>query len=167
MNMIRRLALPACWIAALCLVAHAHADPPAKAVTPAYTVDVYDPERNPADDLKAAVARAKKEKKRVLVQVGGEWCGWCHRMTKYFADNEKVAAALARDYLIMKVNYSEENRNEEFLKELPKIPGYPHLYVFDGNGKLLHSQGTAELEEGKSYSEEAVLKFLEKWAGEK
>jgi hypothetical protein len=87
-------------------------------------------------------------------------------MTKYFADNEKVAAALARDYLIMKVNYSEENHNEEFLKELPKIPGYPHLYVYDADGKLLHSQGTEELEEGKGYSEEAVLKFLAKWARE-
>lgn len=84
-------------------------------------------------------------------------------MTKYFADNEQVAAALARGYLILKVNYSEENQNEAFLKELPKIPGYPHLFVFDADGKLLHSQGTAELEEGKSYSEEAVLRFLEKW----
>ena len=88
-------------------------------------------------------------------------------LTKYFADNEKVAAALARDYLIMKVNYSDKNHNEEFLSKLPKIPGYPHLYVYDANGKLLHSQGTAELEEGQSYSEEAVLKFLAKWAGEK
>lgn len=142
------------------------ADPPAKAA-PIYTVDKYDAERNPAEDLKAAVSRAKEERKRVLVQVGGEWCGWCHRMTKYFADNEKVAAALARDYLIMKVNYSEENPNKDFLEELPKIPGYPHLYVFDASGKLLHSQGTAELEVGQSYSEEAVLEFLEKWAGKK
>jgi thiol:disulfide interchange protein len=160
MTTIRMMALLA-LLAALSL-GRASADPRVKAA-PVYTVDVYDPERNPADDLKAAVARARKEKKRVLVQVGGEWCGWCHRMTKYFADNDKVAAALARDYLIVKVNYSEENRNQDFLKELPKIPGYPHLYVFDAHGKLLHSQGTAELEEGKSYSEEAVLKFLEKW----
>jgi thiol:disulfide interchange protein len=163
---VRRTVVLLMLVPVLGLLTQAAAQGPAKS-TPVYTVDGYDPERNPAEDLKSAVTRAKKENKRVLVQVGGEWCGWCHRMTKYFADNEKVAAALARDYLILKVNYSEENRNEEFLKELPKIPGYPHLYVYDSSGKLLHSQGTAELEEGKSYSEEAVLKFLEKWAGEK
>lgn len=61
-------------IAAFGLLSASAAEPP-KAPAPIYTVDVYDPERNPADDLKAAVARAKKEKKRVLVQVGGEWCG--------------------------------------------------------------------------------------------
>ena len=152
---------------ALGLVPQAVADPPTTAAASLYTVDVYDPKRDPADDLKAAVGRAKSEKKQVLVQVGGDWCGWCHRMTKYFADNEKVDAALARDYLIMKVNYSEENHNKEFLGALPKIPGYPHLFVYDADGKLLHSQGTEELEEGKSYSEKAVLGFLEKWAEEK
>jgi hypothetical protein len=39
--------------------------------------------------------------------------------------------------------------------------------VLDSDGKLLHSQGTAVLEEGKGYNESAVLKFLEKWAPKK
>src|SRR5207253_5912893 len=76
-------------------VDQAAAEPPAKPAASLYTVDVYDPERKPEEDLKTAVARAKQEKKRLLVQIGGDWCGWCHRLTKYFADNEKVAAALA------------------------------------------------------------------------
>jgi thiol:disulfide interchange protein len=147
----------------LCFVATARAETPVKP-TPNYTVDSYDPKRNPADDLKMTAAKAKAGGKRVLIQVGGDWCGWCHLMTKYFQDNEKVASALAKDYLIMKVNYSEENHNEEFLDKYPKIPGYPHLYVLDSDGKLLHSQNTEELEEGKGYSETAVLKFLSKWA---
>ena len=33
------------------------------------------------------------------------------------------------------------------------------------DGKLLHSQDTAELEEGKGYNEEKVLGLLSKWAG--
>jgi hypothetical protein len=36
--------------------------------------------------------------------------------------------------------------------------------VLESDGSLLHSQNTYELESGNSYSEEAVLRFLEKWA---
>ena len=140
------------------------ADTPAKPVAPTYTVDVYDPKRNAADDLQATIAKAKAGKMRILIQVGGEWCSWCHLMSKYFHENEKVAKALASNYVIMKVNYSDDNQNEEFLGKFPKIAGYPHLYVLDSSGKLLHSQNTSDLEEGKGYSERAMLEFLRKWA---
>jgi hypothetical protein len=96
--------------------------------------------------------------------VGGQWCGWCHLMKKYFHDNPKVARSLERSYLIMHVNYSDENKNEPFLGKYPKISGYPHLFVLDTDGTLLHSQDTAKLEKGKSYDECLMLAFLEKWA---
>lgn len=132
-----------------------------------YVVDAYDPNRSAEDDVKTAVAKAKSGGKYILIQVGGDWCGWCHLMSKYFKENEKVANSLARDYLIVKVNYSEENRNAEFLSKYPKVKAYPHLFVLDSDGKLLHSQGTAELEEGKGYNEEKMLAFLSKWAPKK
>ncbi len=74
-----------------------------------------------------------------------------------------MAAALQQHYLIMKVNYSDENRNEEFLKAYPKVPAYPHFFVLDSDGRFLHSQGTAELEEGRGYDENVFLAFLAKW----
>ena len=149
----------------LCLLAGvATADTPVKPVAPTYTVDVYDPKRNAADDLQATIIKAKAGKKRILIQVGGEWCSWCHLMSKYFHENEKVAKALASNYVIMKVNYSDDNQNEEFLAKFPKIAGYPHLYVLDSSGKLLHSQNTSDLEEGKGYNERVMLEFLRKWA---
>ena len=77
-----------------------------------------------------------------------------------------MAAALEQHYLIMKVNYGDENRNEEFLKAYPKVPAYPHFFVLDGDGTFLHSQGTAELEEGRGYNEDVFLAFLEKWQPE-
>jgi len=33
----------------------------------------YDESRDPAADLKAAVAQAQRENKRILLEVGGEW----------------------------------------------------------------------------------------------
>jgi hypothetical protein len=63
----------------------------------------------------------------------------------------------------MKVNYSNENRNETFLKAYPGVPAYPHFFVLDSDGSFLHAQGTAELEEGRSYNEKVFLEFLARW----
>ena len=67
----------------------------------------------------------------------------------------------------MKVNYGSKNRNEDFLKKYPKVPAYPHFLVLDSDGKFLHSQGTGELEEKKSYNEKVFLSFLTKWQPQK
>ena len=70
---------------------------------------------------------------------------------------------MQENFLIVKVNYSDENKNESFLKEYPKVPAYPHYFVLDTDGTFLHSQGTGELEEGKSYDEDVFVAFLNKW----
>jgi|SRR6516162_2392048 len=40
--------------------------------------DGYDPRRDPEKDLAAARAEAEKNRKNIFVEVGGEWCTWCH-----------------------------------------------------------------------------------------
>jgi hypothetical protein len=128
-----------------------------------YTVDHYDSARNPVTDLAATITRAKAEKKNILVQVGGDWCGWCTLMSTFIETNEKVRDTILANYLVMKVTENADNKNAAFLSQYPSIPGYPHLFVLDTNGKLLHSQGTAELEQGPGYNETAYLEFLNKW----
>ena len=129
-----------------------------------YSVSAYDPARDPEKDLEDTTQRALAEGKRILLEVGGEWCSWCKALDRYVHDNRAVASALERDFLIMKVNFGEGNRNVDFLSGYPTIPGYPHLFVLDTDGNFLHSQGTEELEQGRSYNQEAFLDFLERWA---
>jgi len=129
-----------------------------------YSVDKYDPARNAAADLTETSELAKQSGKRILLQVGGNWCGWCRALDKFIRDTPSVTSALRDGYVIMKVNMSEENRNQEFLGRFPKIKGYPHIFVLDSDGTLLHSQDTGLLEEGKSYSEKALLEFLKQWS---
>jgi hypothetical protein len=64
----------------------------------------------------------------------------------------------------VKVNFSEENKNEKVLSRYPKIEGYPHIFVLEKNGKLLHSQDTGLLESGDHHDHDKVLAFLKKWA---
>jgi thiol:disulfide interchange protein len=124
----------------------------------------FDPARDPAKDVAAAAAAAKAQGKHVLVDVGGEWCVWCHIMDDFIAANADVRAAVEAGYIIVKVNWSPQNKNEAFLSAFPKINGYPHLFVLDGNGKLVHSQETDVLEQGRSYDKAKFLAFLRKWA---
>jgi thioredoxin-related protein len=127
----------------------------------------YNPSADPQSDLKAALTRASKEGKNVLVDVGGEWCSWCHRMDKFIADHEELRTLLATRYVLVKVNFSEENKNQRFLAQYPKIEGYPHIFVFDRSGKLLISKNTGDLEEAKSYNFVRFVEFLKQYSESK
>ncbi len=128
-----------------------------------YTVAEYGIDRDPAADLQATVDRAQEEGKRILIEVGGEWCGWCKLLDGFIHDHEAVSGKLEAGFLIMKVNYSSENRNEAFLGQYPEIRGYPHIFVLEKDGTFLYSKNTVELEEGPSYNEQAILDFLDEW----
>lgn len=127
----------------------------------------FDPTRDAEKDIQAAIKEAEKSDKRILLDVGGEWCIWCHRLDEFFADNKDVNKFLHDNFVVVKVNYSPENKNEKVLSRYPEIPGYPHFFVLDTDGKFLHSQGTGELEEGKGHDRNKMMTFLKKWAPKK
>ena len=127
-------------------------------------VSKYDPKRDAAQDFQDAIAEAKRSGKRILLEVGGEWCVWCHRMDHYFEDNPKLLELREQHFITVKINFSPENENKKLLSAYPEIPGYPHIFVLDTDGKLLHSKNTGELESGKSYNLEKFTTFLQQWS---
>jgi alcohol dehydrogenase (cytochrome c) len=46
---------------------------------------------------------------------------------------ESIAGQLNRTFVVVKVNVSEQNKNESFLKAYPEYLGVPHFYVLDAN----------------------------------
>jgi thiol:disulfide interchange protein len=122
--------------------------------------DKFDPDRDAAADLALALSIAQAQSKRVLIDVGGEWCTWCHVLDRFIARNEEVRALLDSSYVLVKVNYSPRNKNEQVLSRWPKVAGYPHMFVLDASGRLIHSQSSAELESGKDYDKSKVIAFL-------
>jgi thioredoxin-related protein len=135
----------------------------ALAQTPTKDFAGFDPKADAAKEIKTAIAKAAKENKRVLLDVGGEWCPWCHKLNKLFREDKSIADRLKKNYVVVHVNYSQENENKAVLSKYPEIPGYPHIFVLDKTGKLIQSQDTELLEEGDHHSPKKVIEFLDKW----
>jgi len=131
---------------------------------PAPFPEKFDPSRDALRDVEAAAQMARASKRRVLVEVGGEWCSWCHIMDRFFAANPEVKALRDERFVWLKVNYSRQNENEALLSRWPKVAGYPHLFVLETDGRVLHSQDTSMLEAGKTYDVLAFRKFLTEWS---
>lgn len=124
----------------------------------------FDPTRDAARDVELAVEKARAEGKHVLVDVGGEWCVWCHILDRFFAGDAEARTLRDRDYVLVKVNWSPANHNDALLSRWPKIDGYPHLFVLDASGRLVHSQSTGPLELGRGYDRDRVIAFLRRYA---
>jgi thioredoxin-related protein len=125
---------------------------------------IFDPARDSAKDIADGMKLAAKQHKRVLLDVGGNWCIWCHKLDGTFKSDQNVARLLNDKYVVVKVNFSPENENQAVLSKYPKIPGYPHLFVLDAKGKLLHSEDTSLLESGNHHDPAKVVAFLKQWA---
>jgi thioredoxin-related protein len=136
----------------------------AQQAEPKSEIHKFDPGRNPFEDVNAAVKEAQSSSKRIILDVGGEWCIWCHRLDKFINENEEIKKTMDDNFIVVKVNVSKENKNEKFLAQFPAIPGYPHLFVLEKDGKLLHSQDTGKLEKDKSYDVGLLMAFLKKWS---
>ncbi len=127
---------------------------------------IYDDQRDPFKDATAALALAKETNRQVLIEIGGNWCSWCHKMDYFLNKNPDVFQALHANYVLLKINVSDSNENELFMNSLPPVLGYPHMYVSTADGKMLLSKDTAELLAGGDYSREQWLAFLDKWSVE-
>jgi thiol:disulfide interchange protein len=124
----------------------------------------FDPARDPARDLETALRIARAARRNVLVEVGGDWSAPCRAFGRFVAANGDLKRLLDKNYVWLKVNFSKDNENSAFLRRFPAITAYPHFFVLDAGGKLLHSQSAETFEENEGFDPAALRAFLVKWA---
>jgi protein disulfide-isomerase len=99
-------------------------------------------------DLAKAEAKAKDEKKLVLMDfTGSDWCGWCIKLKKEVFDTKEFAA-YAKDNLVLveldfpnrKAQSDELKKANAKLKDKYKVSGFPTIVVLNGEGKQLWKQ---------------------------
>ena len=127
---------------------------------------IYNPTADAEKDIQEAVKKADRDNKHVFVMIGGNWCPWCKRLHKFLNNDREIDSLLRSNYAMVKVNYSEENKNKKVLADLgyPQRFGFPVLVILDENGKRIHTQSTVFLEQGKGYNKKKVKEFLKNWS---
>ena len=124
---------------------------------------IYDEKANAPELIAAAVRRAKRDHKQVLIEWGGNWCGWCHLLHGTFTKVPGVKEIVYQEFELVLI---DSNTNQKLLAEYAgkeRQFSYPHLTILDSDGKVLTNQNTEPLEEGKAHSPELVAKFLKDW----
>ena len=126
----------------------------------------YHPEANAELDIQNALKLAKKTHKNVIIQAGGNWCIWCLRFNNYVQQTPELKKLADDNYVYYHLNWSPENKNEKVFAKYGNPGdkfGYPVFIVLDENGKQIHTQDSAVLEEGSGYSLEKVKTFFNAW----
>jgi len=128
--------------------------------------DIYPaPEAAPAE-LRAALAKAARLHKRVILDFGGNWCGDCHALDDYF-HQEPNASLLKANFILVDINIGKFDRNTDIAKTygVPLEKGVPALAVLDSEGHALFSQKNGEFEAMRSLKPSSLTEFLKHWKG--
>ena len=131
----------------------------------AYSEEIYNTSADAMADIKSAITLAKETDRHVFVKIGGNWCGWCKMYAKFTKADKDIVRVMEDDYVFVLVNWSTENKNSDAMSYLgnPERFGFPVFVIIDGEGKVIHIQDSALLEEGKGYNKKHIMRFLTVW----
>ncbi|MDQ7012390.1 MAG: thioredoxin family protein [Planctomycetota bacterium] len=110
---------------------------------------LYDESAVATEQIAAALAKAKKENRRVLIQWGGNWCGWCIKLDEHIRSDRDLRRKLLYEYDVVHIDIGRFDKNIELASSLGadlKANGVPFLTVLDADGKPIANQETGALE---------------------
>ena len=128
-------------------------------------VNLYSDPREAQAELNAALDRAARERKRVLVVFGGNWCYDCHVLDTTFRSKE-FAQFVNANFVVVHINVGDDGKdNNELAARLGVAldKGVPSLGVLEPDGKAVYAQKNGEFESTLKIGPEDVRAFLEKW----
>jgi thiol:disulfide interchange protein len=133
---------------------------------------IYDKKADGDKQIADALAIAKRDNKRVLLQFGADWCIWCHKLHDLFETDPLVGKRLESEYVLVLIDIDEvdgkkHNADVDLRYGRPTKNGLPTLVVLDADGKQLTTQPTEPWEIGDRHNPFKVLAFLKKWQAER
>jgi thiol:disulfide interchange protein len=162
MNGTRRWGVPAAALTFLILFGpSAPAQEASKPKEAARRPDIYDTNADARAQVNTALASARRDHSRVLVMIGGNWCGWCHKLHDLFRTDPEIAQLLRNEYQLVMVDTQAKN-SDALMSEwkVDHAKGVPYLVVLDETGTVVTRQETGSLEEGDHHDPAKVKGFL-------
>ncbi|HLY04636.1 MAG TPA: thioredoxin family protein [Rhizomicrobium sp.] len=165
---IRSLLLACFFVGALPAGAADHA--PRVSVVNLSDISVPDRPYDENADANAAVAnaftKARAERKRVMIDLGGNWCGDC-RVLAGIMELPEVRTFLDAHYVVVSVDVGRFNRNLQIPARFgitKRLEGVPSVLIADPNGKLIDADHIAALADARSMTPQAIADWLAQWA---
>lgn len=126
--------------------------------------NIYDSNANARADIRAALATAQHEHKRVILDFGGNWCGDCLVLNYYFHQPPN-ATLLAQNFVLVDIDIGQYDHNLDVAQQygIPLKLGVPALAILSPDGRLLYSQRHGEFEKMRQVDPSSVTSFLERW----
>lgn len=125
----------------------------------------YDESANADDQVKSAFREAKAEHKRVLIDLGGNWCTDCIVFANILALPEMKRFA-AKHFEFVAVNVGRYDTNLQIAARfgISHLDGVPTVLIADANGKLLNEGHVSALTDARHMTPQAVADWVAQWA---
>lgn len=130
---------------------------------------VYDEQADGHKQVAEALAKAKRDNQRVIIQWGANWCGWCKWLAGTMHSDQDLAHELLYEYQLVHIDVGRFDKHKDLAKELgADFHAIPFLTILDGDGKPLVQQNTEPFEintnDTHGHDPAKVLAFLKEHA---
>jgi len=133
---------------------------------PVITMQPYDEAANADAQVAAAFARAQKSHKRVLIDLGGNWCGDCIILAN-FVKLPEIRRFMAAHYEEVSVDVGRFNRNLQIPARFgftKRLEGVPALLIATPDGKLVNGDNIFATADARNMTPQALADYLAKYA---
>jgi thiol-disulfide isomerase/thioredoxin len=136
------------------------------AVLPVVERSPYDPNADATASVDAAFARAKKSGKRVLIDLGGNWCPDCIVLANLMQLPE-LKSFLAAHFEIVSVDVGRFNKNLQIPARFgitQRLEGVPAIIVAESDGAFVNPGRISALADARHMTPQAIADWLALWA---
>ena len=160
-------------MAGLVMVAAAASGATAPKVSVATMAELPVVERHPYDEaadapkaVDAAFARAKKNGKRVLIDMGGNWCGDCVVLANIMQLPE-MKSYIAAHFEVVAVDVGRFDKNLSVPARFgitKRLEGVPAVIIAEPNGTFVNQGKITALSDARHMTPQGVADWLAQWA---
>jgi thioredoxin-related protein len=98
-----------------------------------------------AKDLNDALELAKNQKRKIIVDVYTDWCGWCKKMDRDAYSNQAVKELISEHFILVKLdaegsgknNYKGRVYTDSELSGYFQVSGYPTTVFLNPDGTII------------------------------
>ena len=125
---------------------------------------IYDEKADAPKQVSAAIAKALRSGKHIVLVFGANWCPDCHALDAQMHKPE-LAAIVEKNFLVVKIDVGSMDKNLELARKygVPLQRGIPAMAVLDPQGKLLYAQDQGQFADARHLRFESIKEFFVKW----